>query len=386
MFLPRPPRYERPDDIVSFVSDLSPNRVDTPQQGRRILTGLNTIFKAGTTRSEDIARIQNETLGFEKIFMVSLPERSDKRDAFSLQARLSNLSFEIVDGVVGSEVSVKALPYTMNLKPGQIGCWRAEMNIIQEMVAQNIQTALIFEDDADWDVGLRAQMTELAKGARWLSGKETEDNYPRSPYGDEWDLLWVGHCSTRPRNGDNRRWVIPKDPTVTPPDHRREFQKPPMERWETGPYADNQTRIVFVPEWGSCTAAYALSLRGAQKMLYRQSLLPFNNPIDDGMGHMCGGGVAEGIPFRCIAPFPSIVGVSRPAGGVNRASDINEDRPEDANVDVHSHSDGLVFPVRQNIERLLRQEEEFASEFPDVTGKTLNLANITSARGHGEYL
>lgn len=39
------------------------------------------------------------------------------------------------------------------------------------MVAQNIQTALIFEDDADWDVGLRAQMTEFAKGARWLSAK-----------------------------------------------------------------------------------------------------------------------------------------------------------------------------------------------------------------------
>lgn len=43
--------------------------------------------------------------------MVSLPERSDKRDAFSLQARLSDLSFVIADGVVGSEVSKKALPY-----------------------------------------------------------------------------------------------------------------------------------------------------------------------------------------------------------------------------------------------------------------------------------
>lgn len=43
--------------------------------------------------------------------MVSLPERSDKRDAFSLQARLSNITFTIVDGVDGSKVSAKALPY-----------------------------------------------------------------------------------------------------------------------------------------------------------------------------------------------------------------------------------------------------------------------------------
>ncbi|THZ16366.1 hypothetical protein D6C91_06388 [Aureobasidium pullulans] len=376
----------RLDNSLSSSPDAS-IKIHTAQEGHPTLSGFTSAFfkDYNTRKLKGNARIYNETLGFEKIFVVSLPERSDKRDAFSLQARLSNLDFVMVDGVNGAEVSAKALPYTMNLKAGQVGCWRAEMNIIQEMVASNIQSAMIFEDDADWDVGLRAQMAELARGARWLSGKETEDSHPRSPYGDDWDLLWVGHCSTRPRSGDNRRWVIPKDPTVTPPDHRREFEKPSMEKWETGPNADNQTRLVFVPEWGSCTAAYALSLRGAQKMLYRQSLMPFNNPIDDGMGHMCGGGVAEGIPFNCIAPFPAIVGVSRPAGGANRASDI-EDRPQDDNVDISSHSEGLVFPVRQNIDRLLRQEMEFVSEFPDVTGAKLHLANITSARGHGEYL
>lgn len=52
----------------------------------------------------------NATLGFEKIFTISLPERSDRRDAFTLQARLSGMSFEFQNGVSGADVSSKVLP------------------------------------------------------------------------------------------------------------------------------------------------------------------------------------------------------------------------------------------------------------------------------------
>src|SRR6186713_1088528 len=49
----------------------------------------------------NVEDVLNSTLGFEKVFVVSLPERSDKRDAFGLQARLSNITHEIRDGVPG---------------------------------------------------------------------------------------------------------------------------------------------------------------------------------------------------------------------------------------------------------------------------------------------
>jgi GR25 family glycosyltransferase involved in LPS biosynthesis len=35
---------------------------------------------------------------------------------------------------------------------GQIGCWRAHMNIWREMIRTGISSALILEDDVDWDV------------------------------------------------------------------------------------------------------------------------------------------------------------------------------------------------------------------------------------------
>ena len=58
----------------------------------------------------EIEDTMNSTLGFGRVFVVSMPERSDKRDAFSLQARLSNITFEVRDGVSGADVPPKALP------------------------------------------------------------------------------------------------------------------------------------------------------------------------------------------------------------------------------------------------------------------------------------
>ena len=59
----------------------------------------------------------NSTLGFAKVFVISMPDRSDKRDAFSLQARLSNITFEVRDGVAGADVPAKALPLVSTYLP-----------------------------------------------------------------------------------------------------------------------------------------------------------------------------------------------------------------------------------------------------------------------------
>ena len=53
---------------------------------------------------------------FEKIFVLSMPERHDKRDALSLSASLSNIDFEWIDGVDGSSISRKS-------RPAQVGAF-----------------------------------------------------------------------------------------------------------------------------------------------------------------------------------------------------------------------------------------------------------------------
>lgn len=47
---------------------------------------------------------------FQKIYVLSMPGRSDKRDMMALTAHLSGIQFEFVDGVNGANVPVVARP------------------------------------------------------------------------------------------------------------------------------------------------------------------------------------------------------------------------------------------------------------------------------------
>ena len=71
----------------------------------------------GSTHHEPfLDQIQNETLGFQETFMISLPSRTDKRDAFALGAALSEIKYTHLDGVNGEEITAKALPH-VSLEP-----------------------------------------------------------------------------------------------------------------------------------------------------------------------------------------------------------------------------------------------------------------------------
>ena len=53
---------------------------------------------------------QNATLGFQKIYMINMPSRTDKRDALVLGAFYSGLDLEFVDAVIGADIRSKAYP------------------------------------------------------------------------------------------------------------------------------------------------------------------------------------------------------------------------------------------------------------------------------------
>ena len=68
--------------------------------------------------------------------MISLPERTDRRDSIILSAALSNIDIEIVDAVRGENVLEKAIPITDagRLMKAEIGCWRSHINVMQQSV------------------------------------------------------------------------------------------------------------------------------------------------------------------------------------------------------------------------------------------------------------
>jgi hypothetical protein len=248
------------------------------------------------------------------------------------------------------------------------------------MVERRVGSALIFEDDADWDVALKYQLLQFARGSRFLLNT-SNNTAPLSPYGDGWDILWIGHCATKPDPDDNRRWVISDDPTVVPPHARDEFDKPDMTHWENPPNGDRSTRIVHISSWNNCATGYIISLKGAEKVLYHMSMLPFNEPVDIGMGLMC---MFKKSNFTCISPFPTLIGISKPAGNTSRWSDLDH-APEDQHFEEKGHSERLSFSTRQNIDRLLLSEDKFISQFPDVYPE-MSLAAIGRGVGHPEWI
>ena len=177
-------------------------------------------------------------------------------------------------------------------------------------------------------------------------------------------------------------FVIPNDPTVEPPAFRENVGQPDMSPWEGGPSGDNQTRIVFNSKGGVCTAAYAVSQQGARKALYHMSMIPYNSPVDWGYANMCSD---KSIDFTCVSVFPQIVGVSRPTAHTSKNSDIGYGNDEDRVVE-EAHSLHVVYSTRLNMEKLLKGETVFDSQWPEVTGPQMHIDNIGAAVGHVEVL
>ena len=232
------------------------------------------------------------------------------------------------------------------------------------IIEKGLSSALVMEDDADWDVSFREQLERFALGSHYMTDTKVGST-PHSPYGDDWDLLWLGHCSNKPADDDLRRFIIENDPTTTPFNHRVNFGATPEAEMFLLP---NNTRIMFQPQLGVCLYAYALSHRGAQKVIYYLSMLAYNEPVDYGIEAMCR------LPernFTCVGIFPQIVDSHRAAGIGTKDSDISDHGSE---TREKGFSFNVVYSTRLNVDRLMNGERENVTgqwplEMPEVEGE-----------------
>ncbi|KAL8950573.1 MAG: hypothetical protein Q9222_003407 [Ikaeria aurantiellina] len=309
----------------------------------------STTSTQGKPPAGSSADVRNTTLGFERVFVINLPERHDKLDAFSLAASLTDFTYDVVNGIRGDTVVNKTLPALDGLPVGS------------RIVRDRISTALVLEDDSDWDVRFKDQLADFATGSRYISGTSTK---PRSPYGDDWDLLWLGHCSAQQNPSDQRRFVIQNDDTVPPINHRINFNTVP-DLTQLG--YDNSTRIVFRANDGVCLYSYALSYRGAQKVLRWQNNVKKFHPIDIGIGYQC----RDDPNFKCIAVFPQMVDSHKAAGRQSRDSDIGSYDPNQVREKGYTYN--IVRSTRLNIDNLMTPGPNMALEdqwtdLPQMTG------------------
>ncbi|OAL33816.1 hypothetical protein AYO20_06827 [Fonsecaea nubica] len=305
-----------------------------------------------------IDHVYNTTLGFQRVFAINLPQRTDKRDLNTLAASFAGFEVDYLPGVEAEDVVEKAAPSNWDFDsqtPGALGCWRAHMNALQKIVAERIQTAMIIEDDADWSPFIKDQLFELATGARAL--QQSPDLTP-SPYGHDWHFLWLGHNRIGPTDDNQNIWVVDDDFTVPPLPHRNS-------RWRQSHIPEdalrNDTRLFFKAYAGMCLYGYAVTYEGARKMLSSLSAQPRNQPVDQSVSDMCRGKMAKG--FDCYGVWPPLIATHRSAGYKSRDSDINNNEKTGWHEE---YTFDIPFSTMMNIPRLADGATSVLSQWADV--------------------
>ncbi|KAK5684829.1 hypothetical protein LTS10_002904 [Elasticomyces elasticus] len=253
----------------------------------------------------------------------------------SLAAHFTDLHVEFVEGV--KEVDRRTLPPggDPRAKIGVLGCWRAHLNVMRMIVDQNISTALVLEDDSDWDIRIKSQMQVFAKASRLLiqpvpgtPNRMLDPTYPQPGEADiaqDFDMakeVLVLHprAPRFPSAGDKiplGRVVVSNDETVPERQHVDEQFGDKVLKEE---YPDH-TRVVTRAKGNVYTLAYAVFLPGARRILYELGMHKMDAAYDLMLRAMCEG--KGGRKMRtCLTVQPMLFQHHRPIDAKSSFTDI----------------------------------------------------------------
>jgi Glycosyltransferase family 25 (LPS biosynthesis protein) len=114
-------------------------------------------------------RLANATLDFGKIYVLNLETREDRHDEMALIAAASGLQLTFFPGVNSKTLDTQSLPDSYGtdyviLEPAHLACYRGHANIWRQIVEDDVETALIMEDDIDWDLNIREILPRVEDG------------------------------------------------------------------------------------------------------------------------------------------------------------------------------------------------------------------------------
>ena len=223
---------------------------------------------------------------------------------------------------------------------GAAMAWLGHLDLLKFVIQHNWGSALILEDDMDWDVEIRKQMPPIAKAVKELTKAKKGDT---QPYGSNWDVLWLGHCSDPPPFPKEGKIITFADNTTAPVDKYRGLN-PRLK----DVVKDNQ-RIVHYSINPVCTFAYAVSHAGARNLLAHASLGK-GGAFDLMLMHAC-----QDKVLKCVSVNPEVFDPYFPAEG--GASEV---RAGDAGVDF-DHEVGKAMGHTDNTARSARCFAQFGT-------------------------
>ncbi len=105
------------------------------------------------------------------IFVISLKDETARRDAIAVHLKERGFDFQFFDAVDGRQMNVLEHPdynarrrraaHGRDLKPGELGCFLSHRGIYEEILRQNLDYALVVEDDARFDENTKTALETL---------------------------------------------------------------------------------------------------------------------------------------------------------------------------------------------------------------------------------
>ncbi|KAF0376082.1 glycosyltransferase family 25 protein [Gigaspora margarita] len=206
--------------------------------------GLYYLKKSTLNLLSEKSKPLNSTLGFDNIYAINLSGQPDKREKLESMAEKLNLKLEFSTTISANDFdSVKKFNPTNTLIPSETAHYLNHYMIYQSIVDHGYDSALILEDDIDFELDILSIMTN------------THRNLPA-----DWEILYLGHCSEL--EGDSNALL---------PDNNDE---------------DLEYNL-FKSKKPYCTYAYAVSYVGAIKMLQKlgKPVLPIDLGLVDMVDH-----------------------------------------------------------------------------------------------------
>ncbi|KAK7549405.1 hypothetical protein IWX49DRAFT_32933 [Phyllosticta citricarpa] len=315
----------------------------------------DALESAQRQQQSGLADLANATLGFQTIIAISSEDQSSptawRQRGLLAAAERTGLHVEIrqsrriPDDELAAFRARKSPTNGERPRTGSARAWIAHLDALRHIVAHNISTALILEDDADWDVRIRSQLAPNAgilrvirqslQGPRHFdssAGTSGPDNSTlqdtslpafEAPYTHDFDFIALGHCAAITTPFATTLDVDEEDKTLLPAQSLRAVH----DRYAYTPFPDFTRRIIKSPH-PTCTYAYGVTFEGARKILEKLGN-GGGAAFDNEVGGLCWGNGRRKKPkkdgskteepgqetqhdgLRCVAVSPEVIHAQR---------------------------------------------------------------------------
>ncbi|KAH9866195.1 hypothetical protein J1614_008760 [Plenodomus biglobosus] len=268
--------------------------------------------------SHPVKLAANRTLGFGAVIAVS-KEGSDRRHSLVQAANVTDFDLTIPQQPEWTVADVQRfLNGQEDVQRGSLLAWLGHHNALRWFLDSGLETALILEDDVDWDIRLRSVQIPLAASAARQLLPPIRSHHPFANFRnshmqywgnhDAWDLLYLGHCgdyfdevtkdgidtSRQSFNLSAMPHVTYEDPTLPPEPELHPFTQQLFRLLKM----PQQSRVMHRSKFPLCSFGYAVTRPAAMRLL--DDLAPpryqKNGPraFDVALLHACGKG--DSIP------------------------------------------------------------------------------------------